>query len=147
MSNNYKITTPHAAIKIWNYDDRLGLEGVSKLNKINETIISTVSCISISTSKEKGNPVGSFSFVLAPTKNWVSEVTPGSWCVILMSNDPITKKQLDKAHPNFVKMVGKIEAVSAIVTVNDDGATQTQYVATGVDWGHIFNNVIYVDNF
>jgi hypothetical protein len=63
-----------------------------------------------------------------------------------MSNSPITQAQLKNADPNFVKMIGKVESVRAEVTVDDEGARHTRYVMTGVDWGYIFNNVLYIDN-
>jgi hypothetical protein len=148
QTNNYRITTPHAAVIVWNYNDRLGADptDASSINDVNEIILSTVSCTSIQTSKSKGSPAGSFTITLAPTRDWVSAITAGSWCTILMSNRPITKAQLDNADPNFVKMIGKIDTVRANVQVDDDGARHTTYVVTGSDWGYIFNNVLYIDN-
>jgi hypothetical protein len=142
---NFKIKTPHAAIKIWNYSDRLGLEDTVDLNGVEETIISTVSCLSIQTAKSKGNPVGSFEFTLAPNKNWISKITSGSWCCILMSNRKITEDDLNHAKPDMVKMIGKIESVRADIQ-QVDGVRRTRFVVTGSDWGHIFNNIIYIDN-
>lgn len=148
QTNNYRITTPHAAVIIWNYDDRLGVDPSNdgSINKVNQVILSTVSCVSIQTSKSKGTPVGSFSVVLAPNRDWVSQITAGSWCAIMMSNSPITQDQISGADPDFIKMVGKIESVRVDVVVDDAGARQTRYVMTGVDWGYIFNNVLYIDN-
>src|ERR1039458_713487 len=96
QSNNYKIVTPHAAIIIWNYSDRLTADptNASTLNNLEQIVLSTISCISIQTSKSKGSPVGSFQAVLAPTRDWVSTITAGSWCAILMSNQPITQNQI-----------------------------------------------------
>jgi hypothetical protein len=146
--NNYKIITPHAAIIVWNYDDRIGADitNASTVNNVNQTILSTVSCLSIQTSKSKGNPVGSFQVILAPTRDWVSTITAGSWCAILMSNSPITQSQIDHADPNFVKMIGKIESVRVETAVDDEGARHTTYLMSGSYWGHIFNNVLYIDN-
>jgi hypothetical protein len=148
QNNNFRITTPHAAVIIWNYTDRLGVDPSdnSDINTINQTILSTVSCVSIRTSKSKGNPMGSFEIVLAPNRDWLSQLTAGSWCCILMSNEPITQTQISAADPKFVKMIGKIEAIRADVVVDDSGARQTRYVVTGVDWGYVFNNVLYIDN-
>lgn len=153
-SNNYIISTPHACVKIWNFDDRLtngtpniNYSGsIAEISAINETILTTVSCISIHTSKSKGSPVGSFEIVLAPTFDWLSRITSGSWCCIMMSNSPIGPDQLANADANYVKMLGKIEAVRADIAVDENGARHTRYVVTGVDWGHIFNNVLYIDN-
>lgn len=144
--SKFKILTPHAAVIVWNYADRVGNEGVSNLNGVEETIISTLSCLSIQTAKTKSNPAGSFQLVLAPFKNWVSTITSGSWCVILMSNKKITPESLKKADPSMVKMIGKIETVRCDTQQNGD-TRETRYLVSGTDWGHIFNNVLYVDNF
>lgn len=141
------IRTPHAAVVIWNYDEKFGSGTANSIDKVESTIVSTLSLISISTSKSKSNPQGSFQMMLAPSKNWVSTITPGSWCVILMSNKPITEDDVKrKANPEKVKMIGKIETVRVDVSVGDDGARNTRYMVTGVDWGYVFNNIIYIDN-
>lgn len=146
-NSNYAVHSPHAAIKIWNYSSRGGAEGMdpNALNNVAEIIVSTVSCISISTRKSKGNPIGSFSFELAPTRNWVSEIVAGSWCVIMMSSEPIEKSTLEMADARHVKMFGKIESVTASVSVNSSGARTTVYRVEGMDWGYIFSNMIYMD--
>lgn len=146
MSNKFKILTPHAAVIIWNYADRLGNEKPTDINGVEETIISTLSCISIQTAKTKSNPAGSFQLVLSPFKNWVSTITSGSWCAILMSNKKITEASLKNADPSMVKMIGKIETVRCETQQVGD-TRQTRYLVSGTDWGHIFNNVLYVDNF
>lgn len=141
------IRTPHAAVKIWNFNDRLNAKGLSgTFDAVNELIISTVSLVSISTHKTKSEPAGSFNFSLAPTRNWTSVITPGSWCAILMSNEPITEKIANTAASSkHVKMFGRIESVRVDVTVGEDGTRQTKYVVSGQDWGSIFNNMVYVD--
>jgi hypothetical protein len=142
------IRNPHAAVIVWNYDDRIGLDDKPQaIDRVESTIISTVSLISINTSKSKSQPNGTFQMVLAPTKNWVSAITAGSWCVLLMSNEPITEKDIKKsADAKKVKMIGKIESVRADVSVGEDGSKQTRYLVSGVDWGYVFNNIIYIDN-
>lgn len=153
-TNNYTVNQPHACVKIWNFNDRIAagtpnqnFSGTdNEITQINETILNTVSCISIRTSKSKSQPAGSFEVVLAPTFDWLSRVTAGSWCVIMMSLNPISQTQLDNADPNYVRMIGKIESVRTDVIVDDEGARHTRYIVTGTDWGHIFNNVIYIDN-
>jgi hypothetical protein len=154
--SGFSVKTPHAAVLVWNYIDRISSptggpfsSGVKNLNGTEgapPTIISTLSCISIQTNKNKGQPDGSFNIVLAPYKNWTSTLTAGSWCVILMSNEPITEQDLKKANKNHVKMLGRIETVRCETTVNDEGARQTLYYVSGVDWGHVFNSVLYIDN-
>src|ERR1019366_250439 len=101
-TKNYIISTPHACVKIWNFDDRItngtpnaNFSGdINGITKINETILNTASCISLHTVKTKGAPAGSFEMVLAPTADWLSRITSGSWCVIMMSISPITQSQL-----------------------------------------------------
>lgn len=144
---NYAIKTPHAAVLIWNYDDRFGSEGSSSNDKIEQLIISTISCKSISTSKSKSDPQGSFRIELAPTKNWVSTITAGSWCVVLMTNEKIEEGDIfEKADHRKVKMFGKIESVRVSTTVGAEGQRTTSYTIIGVDWGHIFNSKLYIDN-
>jgi hypothetical protein len=154
---NKTIKTPHAAVLVWNYNDRIGIPtggqnstGVKDLLSVEKdtlpVIISTLSCVSIQTSKSKGQPDGQFNLVLAPYKNWVSTLTAGSWCAILMSNEPIQEKDLKNANSKHVKMLGKIESVRCQTQATEDGSRQTLYYVTGVDWGHIFNSTLYVDN-
>ena len=154
---NFKIKTPHAAVLVWNYNDRIGIPsggfnatGVKDLNGTEKekpaVIVSTLSCVSIQTSKSKGQPNGTFNLVLAPYKNWTSTLTAGSWCVIMMSNEPIEEQDLKKANPKLVKMFGRIETVRCETNVNEEGARQTLYYVGGVDWGHIFNSTLYIDN-
>lgn len=143
---------------VWNYVDRIGTEGmntdynssgVTKLTETEPAIISTLSCISIQTSKSKGQPDGQFQLTLAPYKNWTSTLTTGSWLVIMMSNEPIQEADFKKANKNQVKMIGKIESVR-VETQQVEGKggpqRQTRYYVTGTDWGHIFNSILYVDN-
>lgn len=157
MSGKSKVKTPHAAILVWNYGDRIGTPkgnfnstGVKDLNGIEKesppVIVSTLSCVSIQTSKSKGQPDGQFNLVLAPFKNWVSTLTAGSWCAIMMSNEPIKESDLKKANKNQVKMLGRIESVRCETNVDEDGTRRTLYYVSGIDWGHIFNSILYVDN-
>lgn len=142
-----KIVTPHAAVIVWNYRDRIGPDGQTLgVNTVDQTIISTISLISVSTSKNKSSPAGTFSIELAPTKNWVRVLTPGSWLAIMMSQDKIQKQDLQSANPKMVKMLGRIDSVRATVTVDQEsGAKMTRYTIVGSDWGQIFNSTLYVD--
>jgi hypothetical protein len=145
----HKITAPHAAVIVWNYDDKGGLQPFTptSVNDVKQKIISTLSCISITTEKTKSNPQGSFRLILSPYKDWISTITPGSWCVLLMSQKPITADDLNRADPDKVKMIGKIDSVRVDTSIDDTGTRRTQYIVTGIDWGYIFNNSIYVDNY
>ena len=154
---NFKIKTPHAAVLVWNYNDRIAAptggfnstgakdpDGIEK--DAPAVIVSTLSCVSIQTNKAKGQPDGSFNLVLAPYKNWTSTLTAGSWCCIMMSNEPIQADDLKKANPKLVKMFGRIETVRCETNVDDSGARRTLYYVSGVDWGCIFNSKMYIDN-
>ncbi len=150
MANTVKTTTPHACVIVWNYRDRLGTEDTqeAQINAVEEIIISTASLMSISTAKSKGEPVGKFQLMLAPTKNWVSTLTAGSWCCIMMSQKPIQKSDISKANAEKVKFIGKIESVRLTAVPDPEtGARQTGYRVVGVDWGHIFENNVYIDPF
>lgn len=155
--SKHVIKTPHAAVLVWNYVDRVATPdgdfkstGVDKLDEIEKdvvpVIVSTLSCVSIQTSKSKGTPNGTFNLVLAPFKNWVGNLTPGSWCCILMSNKTITENDLKTADKDKVKMFGRIESVRCETKMNDDGTRQTLYYVSGTDWGDIFNSLLYIDN-
>lgn len=155
LDNKVTIKNPHAAVIVWNYEDRIGSEDTKKdPNDTNEVIISTVSCVSISTQKSKMSPTGKFTLVLAPTKNWVSVLTSGSWCALLMSQDPILPEDIPssgyrstaKANKKHVKMLGRITSVRVNVDVDQTtGARKTLYTVEGVDWSNIFDNHIYID--
>lgn len=146
LKNTTRIRTPHAAIVVWNYDNRISATPSSGLDNADKIIISPVSIMAISTSKSKGDPQGSFNFVLAPTRNWVAQLTPGSWCVILMGNSPITQDDVKKVNPSQLKMIGKIDTVRLDTKANSDGSRSSAYYVSGVDWGHVFHNVLYIDS-
>ena len=152
MANNFKklnttkVTTPHAAVKIWNYRDRVGIDGLTfGIDDIDQVIISTVSLLSISTTKTKSQPSGNFELMLAPTKNWVKTLTPGSWLVIMISNNPITEDDFNVAHADKVKFFGRIDSVEVSSTIDENGTFSRVYRVSGSDWAQIFNSILYVD--
>jgi hypothetical protein len=145
---NNTIRTPHAAVLVWNYVNRLDTGNVKEIdvNKVQPVIISTVSLMSINTSKSKSAPAGQFSLTLAPTKNWVEVLTPGSWLAIMMGTRQIEAKDIETASPDLVKMLGRIDSVRLNVTVDPgSGARQTVYTVQGQDWGQIFDTNLYID--
>jgi hypothetical protein len=158
MTNKAKINNPNAIVVIYNYQDRFGDFNLSKnkndIFNVNQTILNSVSLKSVTTQKTKSNPAGSFELRLAPIRNWVTAITPGSWCVILMSNSGLNDaaKYGDSQHGSSTvdeksfKMMGRIESVRCVSNVNQsNGALETEYIVTGVDWGVIFSNKFYVD--
>lgn len=150
--NALQTVNPSAAVIIYNYRDRLGTTDVnsSDAHEVEQIIVNTASLRSISTNKTKGSPAGSFEMQLAPTKNWTTAITPGSWCVILMGRTPIaaseTKYNTPKVDKRHFKMLGRIESVRCATAVDPmTGALATTYIVTGTDWGSIFNSVLYID--
>jgi hypothetical protein len=149
--NKFKKTNPSAAVLIYNYNDRLGTQNTpGNTNQIDQIILNSASLVSVTTSKSKSQPGGSFEIVLAPWKNWVTAITPGSWCVILMGRTPIktseTKYNSPKVDKRHFKMLGRIESVRCVTIVDQaTGTLNTTYVVTGVDWGSVFNSFLYVD--
>lgn len=117
--------------------------------EIDQIVLNTTSLLNVTTSKSKSNPAGTFEFRLAPTKNWVTTITPGSWCIILMSNSAINDKAKyggGRVDEKSFKMLGRIESVRGAIEVDQaTGARQTQYVVQGADWGTIFDSRFYVD--
>lgn len=142
---------PSAAVIIYNYRDRLGTDNVGKDDQeIDQIILNTASLKSVKTSKSKSQPAGSFEIELAPTKNWVTAITPGSWCVILMGRSEIrsneTKYDSPRVDEKHFKMLARIDSVRVASTVDQNtGALTTTYIVTGTDWGNIFNSFLYVD--
>ena len=142
---NFKLVTPHAAVVIWNFDDRGAYDDTKNMN-IDEVVVSGSSLISISTNKKKSSPAGSFEFNLAPDRNWVATITPGSWCAILMSQNPITDVEKE-ANRNSFKMLGRIDSVRSTIDVDSEtGMRKTTFVVTGQDWGNVFNTTLYIDH-
>ena len=149
--NKIRVKTPNAAVFIYNYVDRLGDFDLKRNPfEIDQIILNTLSLKSVTTQKSKSNPAGAFEFRLAPIKNWVTEITPGSWCIILMSNEKIiddtAKYGGGQVDERSFKMLGRIESVRSVINTNQTtGAKETEYIVTGSDWGTIFNSKFYVD--
>lgn len=150
MGITSKIKTPHGAFIIWNYKNRLGNYEQTDAHSIEEIVVSTKTVISMTTTKRKSTPAGAFEVRLAPNLNWISKITPGSWCAILMSqNTPINIKSgsnLGTADEKTMKMLGRIDSVRIAVDVDQEtGTRKTEYVITGVDWGAVFDTKVYID--
>ena len=149
--HRFKIVTPHAGVIIWNYNNRVAAtEDHGDVNEIDEIIINTSSLMGISTKKSKGAPAGSFEFRLAPTTNWIARITPGSWCVLNMSQDKplpvLSKDNVGYADPDFTKMLGRIDSVRLVIEVDQEtGTRRSSYVVTGQDWCSVFDTKLYVD--
>jgi len=150
MTNKLSIKKPNALVFIYNYKDRTGDKKINdSVHSIDQIILNSHSLKSISTQKTKASPAGAFEIRLAPYKNWVAAITPGSWCLILMSNSDLNDKAKyggGKVDEKSFKMLGRIESVRGVTNVNQTtGARETEYIVTGSDWGCIFNSKFYVD--
>lgn len=150
MKSKFKLVTPHAAVLVWNYGDRVDSSGaVTGTHEIDEVVIGTSSIISIQTSKQKSSPAGQFEIRLAPRFNWVTRLTPGSWCAILMSQDKIPtmgKNNIGTASEASLKMLGRIDSVRGVVSVDQTtGARRTVFIISGHDWGSVFESLLYID--
>lgn len=145
MNLKKTIKKPHAAMVVWNYVERGGHVGF-KDKKSYDLLISTYSIVSMATSRSKSEPSGSFKVVLAPNKNWVSYITPGSWCAILMSQDEITKEDITRANIKSLRFIGRVESVRVQTSVDQDGVRRTMYFVSGTEWSDVFNSVLHIDN-
>ena len=148
--NNY--FNPNAAIIIYNYIDRQGDYDLTEQTRDEiEEIILESEITSIQTQKSKSQPSGTFSFSLAPTKNWVTVLTPGSWLSIHMSNKKLKREEKNKGGilsygSKTLKMIGRIDSVQVAVIVNQEtGARETSFTVSGRDWGQVFESMIYMD--
>ena len=144
--------TPNATAIIWNFKYRLGSRSsedfvnVKEAMEIQKKIVLTKSILGVRTHKSKSSYKGSFTMELAPTKNWVSELTLGSWICIMMSPDQrITKPDTKKINPKLVKFIGVIKSVSCEVKVGPSGNRRTVYTVKGSDWAEAFDDRVYFD--
>ena len=143
-----QVTDPQAAMIVWSYDHRLSSKQTENVDAISQIILPTTSIINMSTSKQKGSPAGSFKVTMAPTFNWISRITPGSWCVLLMSRETKIEnlQSVGKVDERTFRMLGRIETVRLQHGVNQQtGARYQQYTITGTDWGSVFNSTLFFD--
>lgn len=142
------ITSPSAGIVIYSYKDRGGYNSIS--DRTAETIVVTKSIVSISTSKSKSRPSGSFDIRLAPSRNWTAVISPGSWIEIHMSPYMMTDKNLkdpNSSNAKTLKMIGIIDSVRLTVSVDQStGTRNTIYSLRGRDWGAALESFLYIDS-
>lgn len=136
--------TPTAAILIYTYVDRGGFANIT--TQQNEIIVATKSIVSVSTTKTKASPAGSFRVELAPTRNWVAAISPGSWIEIHMSPDYMKPEDIYKSSSKTLKMIGRIDSVRMNIDVDQtSGARRSVYTLEGKDWGQVFESMLYID--
>lgn len=145
MSNHFN---PQAVVLVYNYLDRQGDYNL-KVNRRDsiERVHLVSDLIEVQTSKSKSQPAGTFAIRLAPTYNWVTKLTPGSWLSIHMtpnySGNYLDLENYDSKH---LKMIGRIDTVQMQISVNQEtGARETSYVVSGRDWGQVFDSTLYID--
>lgn len=157
MTIDHKVTTttPQASMIIWNYKERFDSDGLKKPHDVDLIYLLASHVVSISTFKSKSQPSGRFEVTLAPTHNWVTRLTPGSWCVINMTKDlqipdPLSTPAIPgrpQADEKMVKWFGRIEDIRVSIDIDQEtGARKTSYIVTGSDWSSIFESVLYVDS-
>lgn len=143
-----KTRQAHASIILLNYLDRGGSQGLTLKDTVETSmpILLDKDIISIGTTKQKSAPAGHFEFSLAPSRNWIAHITPGSWVLIHMAPRAITKKDIESSSIETLKMIGRVDSVRVSVSVDPTtGARQTMYRVQGRDWGQIFENSMYID--
>lgn len=138
------ILQPDARVYIYNYIDRLGYQKNDDVNAIEERIDISPYIISIQTNKLKVQPSGNFVIVLAPNKNWISTISPGSWLTIHIKSSRITEGE--EFESDCLKMIGRVDSVRCQVQVDQTtGARNTLFYISGRDWGQIFESIFYMD--
>lgn len=136
---------PSAAIIVYSYLDRGGSSNTK--NIACETISITDSIISIDTSKSKSRPAGVFDIKLAPSRNWIAAISPGSWIEIHMSIRKITTADFLKPTEETLKMIGVVDSIRMSVMVDQTtGARSTVYSLVGRDWGAALESFLYIDS-
>lgn len=142
------ILTPNAAVRVYVYKERDTSSGLTnQASKSIEVIDLKEEIVSINTIKHKSSPIGEFNITLAPNRNWIAALTPGSWLAILMSQDEITDKDLNTFNKKSLKMIGRIDTVRMSVGVDQTTAARhTQYTVAGRDWGSIFESILYISH-
>lgn len=147
-----------AEVVVYNYTNRESELSIGPVSIASPFVSSTEeikighAATSITCSKTKSSPYGTFSITLKPTQEWTSVIVPGSWCAIYMSNSSLTKDTINNKATfdgeNYhapLKMVGMIMAVRVNKSISQDGAVSVTYTISGYDFGYLFTASIYVN--
>jgi hypothetical protein len=145
------ISTPDAAVIVYNYIDRMGTNSITQTtvkNQLYTEINISKFIVSISTTKSKESPTGTFTITLAPTINWLSKLTSGSWLTIYMSSSKLKYDDSGfdfKSNSKYIKMIGRIDTVRVKYEKDQSNhALRTIYEVSGRDWGQIFETNILI---
>lgn len=140
------IKSPDCRVVIYNYTKREGSNLHSGLDPFKVKIIEiTEDVLNVSTSKSKANASGNFNITLAPSNNFISSISSGSWVVIFMDEKKIENSSLTKMDDS-VKFIGRIDSVRATRSVDQStGTFITSYTLMGRDWCSVLESMIYID--
>jgi hypothetical protein len=141
------IKQPDCRVIIFNYDDREGSDlAQPKLFFQYKEVDVSSDIMSVSTSKAKMSPSGQFNLTLAPTRNWVAEISSGSWIAIFIDNKTIPDLDLISWKKDSLKWIGRIDTVRASRSMDQtSGAYLTQYSVAGRDWCASLESFVYID--
>lgn len=138
------INSPKAKIIIWNYKNKLSIDTINDLEKVNavEKIDVSNYVIDFHTTKSKSG-VGQFQMRLTPSYNWQGILTVGSWICLMASNkEDISDKFVS---PKSFIMIGKISDIRYSMQILENGARASMYYINGEDWSSVFETKVYFD--
>jgi len=108
--------------------NKTSLKEHASLMKIKrETIINPI--IECNLSKNIANFRGTFDLIFKPTKNWKKAIRPGDWVVIYLGIDG----------NEVPRMLGNVDRVSRVVSVNDKGIKTILYKISGSNFGKVLD--------
>ena len=142
------VKRPDCRVIVFNYQEREGsnLKKIGLPPIINSRIEITSSVVSANTSKSKSSPSGNFSITLDPTQNWVANISPGSWIVMLLSDEKISDNESLFFQESSLPLIGRVDSVRASRQVDQaTGAYQTSYSIVGRDWCSYMESNVYID--
>jgi hypothetical protein len=102
--------------------------------------------ISSHTGKAKGRD-GEWSVVLSSGQNYKSMLHAGCWCLIFISDRPLTPSKSPKITASSgLKMLGIVKSVRAIETLDGSTGTRTlRYEVHGTDFNSILHTQVYIN--
>lgn len=142
------VKRPDCRVIIFNYQEREGsnLKKIGLPPIINSRFEISSSVTSVNTSKSKSSSSGNFSVALDPTQNWVATISPGSWIVVLISDDKIQDQETLFLQESSLKLIGRVDSVRATRQVDQGtGGYLTSYSIIGRDWCSCMESNIYID--
>lgn len=143
MSFKIHSTAPDAFVKFFCYEKDKTSNDMSLPMKIHELTVKK-DIMSLSTSKSKSG-AGSFEMTLGSAVNFKSYISPGSWCMIHMSNHKLSGEETSELNGGL-KMIGIVRSVKRQELLDTaSGKRMVRYTVSGDDFHSIFNSQIYVN--